>query len=135
MKMTYTDLMKLKNYQERFKYLKLDGLVSELTFGGHRYLNQRLYHSNEWKRARRSVIIRDNGFDLGDPDCPIVGKIYIHHINPITIDDLVNWRPLIFDSENLISVSFETHNAIHYGCEPLHSETVTRRPYDTCPWR
>lgn len=134
-KKTYTDLMRLSGYQERFEYLKLNGVVSELTFGGHRQINQMLYQSSKWMRVRRSIIIRDNGWDLGDPEYPIGSKIYVHHIEPITIEDVMNNSSFIYDEENLISVSFETHNALHYGGESRRDSIVLRKPYDTCPWR
>lgn len=132
----YSELIQLPTFEERFKYLKLDGIVSDQTFGGHRYLNQVLYHSYDWKRIKREVILRDNGCDLAHEDHPISGHIYIHHINPITIEDILNHNHIIFDLENLISSSFQTHNAIHYGSfEMLSKEPIKRTKNDTCPWR
>lgn len=132
----YTQLSRLKAFKERFDYLKLDGSVGNETFGSHRYLNQRFYKSREWRRARREVILRDDGCDLGHPDRPILGEIYIHHLNPITLDDILERKPCVFDPENLVCVSFKTHNAIHYGGEDTRPEEyVERQKNDTCPWR
>lgn len=133
---TYSELISIPTFQERFKYLQLNGLVGDLTFGGHRQLNQILYQSPEWKRARREVILRDNGFDLAHEDYPISGIIYVHHLNPLNIDDVLARRYCVFDLDNLVSVSFDTHQAIHYGDESLiKKDPVTRKPNDTCPWR
>lgn len=133
---TYTDLMALLTFDERFRYLKLDGKVGEATFGFERYFNQRFYNSKEWKTIRRDIIIRDNGCDLAHPDCQIGGRIYIHHMNPITVDDISNYTEYLVNPEYLVCVSFDTHNAIHYGNEDiLHREVVERSPNDTCPWR
>lgn len=133
---TYFDALLYKDFERRFNYLKLDGVVAHSTFGGHRYLNQALYQSDEWKSVRREVIIRDNGCDLAISDRPIFGKILVHHINPITQEDIVNRASLIFDLDNLITVSFETHNALHYGDYSLVAkELVVRKPNDTSPWR
>lgn len=136
MSRTYTELMSLPTYEERLEYLRLNGKVSEMTFGGNRYLNQRLYSSPEWKRARRNVILRDNGCDLGDPGRPIFGKLMIHHLEPITIEDLRDGAQKVFDPENLICVSSETHNDIHYGYRSPAPPVVTERTEnDTAPWR
>lgn len=133
---TYSKVIKLKTFEERFKYLKLNGSVGDFTFNGHRMLNQILYHSDEWKRVRNEVIIRDNGCDLADPNRPIAKSVTIHHINPITIDDILERRQIVFDLENLICVSKRTHNDLHYGTEGFVLPTVVeRRQYDTCPWR
>ena len=129
-------MMKLKTFEERFNYLKLSGYVGDITHGGHRYLNQKLYRSDIWRRTRKQIILRDNGCDLGDPNRPIGGKITIHHINPITVDDLLRMAGIIFDPENLITVSYETHEAIHYGNEEsLVKDYIPRTENDTCPWR
>lgn len=126
----------LPTFIERFRYLQLNGSVGMDTFGHDRYLNQILYHSDEWRRFRRDVIIRDNGCDLGCEDYEIHGRILIHHINPITVEDVIRRDPCIFDFENVISTSHDTHNAIHYGDESLLvTEPIVRTPYDTCPWR
>lgn len=133
---TYSELITLPTFIERFRYLKLNGSVGMDTFGHDRYLNQILYHSEEWRRFRREVILRDNGCDLGCDDYEIHGKILIHHINPITVEDIISRNPCIFDFENVISTSHNTHNAIHYGYESLlMTEPIERTPYDTCPWR
>lgn len=136
MNKSYSELMKIQNFKERFEYLKLTGYVGEITHGGHRYLNQELYSSPRWRRLRRAIIIRDEGCDLADPDRPIHGKIYIHHINPISVDDLIRQAEIIFDPENLITVSRETHDAIHYGSyEKIPQDYIPRSENDTCPWR
>lgn len=133
---TYSELSKLKNFEDRFQYLRLDGIVGEETFGFDRYLNQILYQSDEWKRRRRDIIIRDNGCDLGCEGFEVHGRILIHHINPITVDDIVDRNPKVFDPENLILTSHNTHQAIHYGNEDLLIRTpVERSKNDTCPWR
>lgn len=126
----------IPTFEERFEYLRLDGTVSEQTFGGHRYLNQALYRSPLWKSTRRSIIIRDHGFDLAHEDHPISGRVLIHHLTPITMEDIIRQRFCVFDPENLISVSFDTHNAIHYGDQKLLREDYkARKKNDTCPWR
>ena len=133
---TYSQALAIPSFEDRFNYLKLDGFVGDQTFGGHRYLNQDLYRSEEWKQIRREVIIRDNGCDLADPDRPIFGRVLIHHIEPITIDDILDRHSCVFDMENLICISFETHNALHYGnSETLPKMYAERQPNDTCPWR
>lgn len=133
---TYSELSKLETYKERYQYLKLDGIVGEETFGFDRYLNQILYKSDEWKRCRRDIIIRDNGCDLGCEGFEVHGRILIHHINPITVDDIVNRNPKVFDPENLILTSHNTHQAIHYGNEDLLIQApIERFKNDTCPWR
>lgn len=133
---SYLELIELPSFEDRFEYLKLSGEVGSQTFGGHRYLNQWLYKLPEWRSTRREIIIRDSGFDLGHPDFPIGGNIYVHHINPITIDDILEKRICVFDLNNLISVSFKTHNAIHYGVEEVPVVSIIERTkYDTCPWR
>lgn len=133
---SYRYLQRLNTFLERYNYLRLDGSVGDVTFGNKRYLNQLLYSSEEWKRIRREVILRDDGCDLGHPDFPIGGNVYVHHLNPITLDDILERKPCVFEIDNLICVSFKTHNAIHYGNEEvLPAEPVTRKPNDTCPWR
>lgn len=134
---SYSEMAKLQTFEERFSYLKLDGTVGMFTFNGHRKLNQLLYQCEEWQSVRQRVIIRDEGCNLGILDRPIYGKIMIHHMNPITIEDVMNKTPVIFDMENLITSDMQTHNAIHYGNElslPIYS-FVERRPGDTCLWR
>ena len=134
--LTYNELITLPTFEERFKYLQLNGLASEETFGGHRLLNQMLYRSPQWEEVRRKVIIRDNGCDLGIEDRPINDKILIHHLNPITIDQVINFDPCIFDLNNLICTSKVTHSAIHYGDgSKLPPSTITERtPGDTRLW-
>lgn len=134
---SYSDLIRYKTFDERFNYLKLNGLVGDLKFNGHRYLNQLLYKCPEWNKVRRKVIIRDEGFDLACYDHPIRGKIFVHHLNPLTVEDVVERRRCVFDPENLITVSHDTHNAIHYGDESILSRNklIERRENDTCPWR
>lgn len=133
----YSDLMRYKTFEERFKYLKLNGVVGDLKFNGHRYLNQLLYRCPEWNTVRKQIIIRDEGFDLACKDHPIGGRIFVHHMNPLSIDDVVKRRDVVFDPENLITVSYDTHNAIHYGSENYASinKVIERKPHDTCPWR
>lgn len=133
---TYLELITLKTLHERYEYLKLSSSVGAETFGPNRYLNQVLYTSPEWKRLRSKVIVRDEGCDLGCSEYPIHGKIYIHHINPISIEDIKHRSASLFDMNNLICVSFDTHQAIHYGdSNLLPKELITRTQNDTIPWR
>jgi hypothetical protein len=133
----YSELVKLKTLIERYEYLRTFSKIGEETFGGSRYLNQYLYTKSDlWKSVRRKVILRDNGRDLGLDDYIIQGRIIVHHINPLTKEQLLNLDPCIFDMENLISCSHNTHNAIHYGDKSLlPQDPIERRPFDTCPWR
>lgn len=132
---TYSELVKLPTYVERFEYLKLNGSVAKETFGFDRYLNQILYNSREWKNVRREVIIRDQACDLGIEGYDILERPLIHHMNPINMEDILNRNPDIFNPEFLITVSFNTHNAIHYGDKSLLIlEPVIRRPGDTKLW-
>ena len=132
----FSELMRLDTFEERYNYLKLVGEVGNPTFGYNRYFNQRFYHSSEWRRARNRIILRDNGCDLGMPDYEIHGRIYIHHINPITKQDVEDFSDNLFDPDNLICVTFDTHNAIHFGDERTLPKTpIERAPGDTCPWR
>lgn len=133
---TYSELITLPTFLERFEYLKIGGRVGEETFGYDRYLNQILYRTPEWKRFRRDIIVRDMGCDLACDDREIVGKILVHHIDPLTVDDVMMRHPKIFDPENVVCVSLDTHNAVHYGDESLlMTEPVVRTKYDTCPWK
>lgn len=133
---TYSQCIKIPDYNERFQYLKLLGSVCERTFGGYRELNQILYRCPEWKGIRRKVILRDNGNDLAHPDHPIRGRILVHHIEPITVEDIRDRTQKVFDLDNLISCSHQTHNAIHYsGDAKLDSGPIVRLPNDTAPWR
>lgn len=134
----YSELIEIPTFMGRYRYLKLDGIVGEETFGYDRYLNQILYTSPEWRRFRRYVIMRDQGCDLAHEEYEIPDgvKILIHHINPITLKDVERRDPKIFDLENVISTVLVTHNAIHYGDETLLlPELIERTPYDTCPWK
>lgn len=132
---TYSELRRLGTFQERFEYLKLGGEVGEATFGFDRWLNQRFYESREWRHARRGVILRDNGCDLGIEDYPIEVQLLIHHINPLTPLDIENGESWILDPEFLITTSKRTHNAIHYGDATLLPQPyVARAPGDTRLW-
>ena len=133
----YSDLLSYNTFEDRFNYLKLNSTVGDDTFGFDRYLNQQFYKSREWKSVRDYVITRDNGCDLGIPGMEIHGPIYIHHINPINIEDIEHSSDKLLDPENLICVSFETHNAIHYGDDSFISRnTVIERSHnDMCPWK
>ena len=133
---TYSELITLHTFDERFKYLQLCGTVGKETFGFDRYLNQMLYKLNEWQHIRRDAIVRDNGRDLGCEGFDIYGRILVHHLNPITVDDIQQRNPKIFDLENLISTTHTTHNAIHYGNDKsLIRGPIERNKNDTCPWR
>ena len=133
---TYSELITLPTFKERYKYLQLSGAVGEETFGFDRYVNQKFYRSQEWKRVRDFVIIRDNGCDLGVEGYDIHGKILIHHMNPIRIDDIRFLSEYLMNPEYLISTTLSTHNAIHYGDESLlMAEPIERTPNDTCPWK
>lgn len=133
---TYSELISFPTFEERFEYLKLKGSIGFNTFGGRRWLNQRFYHSEEWKRFREAIILRDDGCDLGIEDRPIFGRAYIHHIVPIKPNDLIHSARMVLDPENVILVSFDTHNAIHYGgIESVIRDPIERKPFDTCPWK
>lgn len=133
---TYSELSRLPTFRERYQYLRLDGRVGEDTFGFDRYLNQVFYRSQKWKTIRDFVILRDNGCDLGIPGFEIYGKIIIHHMNPITVEDIRHGNDSILDPEFLICVTHNTHNAIHYGDESLLiTEPIVRTRNDTCPWK
>lgn len=133
---TYSDLIQLPTFEERFRYLQLNSSVGKETFGFDRYLNQNFYRSAEWKRIRDKVIIRDNGCDLGVDDRLIYGRVIIHHMNPVTDKDIVDLTSFLLNPEYLICVSHNTHNAIHYGNEDLlMKEPVIRTKNDTCPWK
>lgn len=133
---TYSELSRLHTFKERFEYLRLDGIVGAETFGFDRYLNQIFYNSDEWKAVRKTVIIRDNGCDLGIKGYDIHGKIIVHHMNPFSIDDVLHRKEELLDPEFLISTVLNTHNAIHYGDESLlPSAPIVRTKNDTCPWR
>lgn len=132
----YRDLRSLTDIRDRFDYLKLGGQVGSSTFGFDRYLNQTFYKSREWQQARQTVILRDGGCDLGIEGYEIGRGLVVHHMNPITIDDVLARKDEIFDPEFLICVSDRTHKAIHYGdAGLLPRDPVERKPGDTCPWR
>lgn len=133
---TYQEMAEKNSFLDRFEYLKLSGKVGDETFGCHRWLNQVLYTSPEWRSFRDRVIRRDNGCDLGILGREIFGTIIIHHLNPITIKDIVDRDPKVFDLNNVVCTSFNTHNAIHYGDkEILIADPIERSANDTCPWR
>lgn len=133
---TYSELIKLPTFEERFRYLKLDGVVGEDTFAWDRYINQMLYKTDRWKSTRSGIIIRDEACDLGVDGLTIFGRVIIHHMNPITLDDIMQEKEEVFDPEFLICVSHKTHNAIHYGDESfLKTMPAIRKPNDTCPWK
>lgn len=131
----YKELIRIPDFYDRIEYLKDAKQVAEFTFGGHRYLNQMLYASYEWKHARREAILRDEGMDLAHPDFPINGNVYVHHLNAITIEDILERRDCVFDLDNLVCCSMRTHNALHYGKEIERRDYVPRKPNDTTLWR
>lgn len=138
MNKSYSELLRFSSLEDRLKYLSLPGRIGEETFGIQRIYNQSFYHQPKWRRLRDRIIIRDNGCELGVKGYDIFGVVYIHHINPITLDDLKYNRSIVWDPENLISCSYQIHSAIHYGAKKLHQiDTLSseRHPYDTCPWR
>lgn len=133
---TYKELIKLKTYEERIKYLLTNDKVGDLKFGHARYLNQSFYSSTEWKRLRHKIITRDECCDLGLRERPIYDKPIVHHIIPITIDDICDADCLIYDPNNLITVSDQTHRLIHYGNTNKNIPTFSeRKPNDTVPWK
>lgn len=135
LKRSYSELIRLKTFEERFDYLKFSTKIGEKTFGFERYLNQLFYNSPEWKRFRRDIIVRDEGRDLGLEGYEIFGKIEVHHINPITIQMIEDRDPMLMDPENVICTAPRTHKAIHYGDKDLlPKDPVERKPNDTCPW-
>lgn len=136
-KKTYSELITLHTFEERYRYLKLEGNVGTDTFGFDRYLNQQFYKSQEWRNIRSLIIVRDNGCDLGIPGREIHGPIYIHHMNPISPDSIKQSSDDLLNPDNLICVSLETHNAIHYGDDSIlrRNSIIERTPNDTCPWK
>lgn len=137
MNKSYREMILLPTFLERFEYLRLKGSVGEATFGSRRYLNQALYRIPEWKSVRNKVIIRDNSCDLAHPDYEVLKPpVYVHHINPITIEDILNRDPKVLDMNNLVTTTFNTHQAIHYGLDDSFKRSLTERtPNDTCPWK
>lgn len=133
---SYLEMINLNSFEERFEYLKTNSIVGVSTFGGGRYLNQKFYKSKEWRKTCRDIILRDKSCDLGVQGLEIIGPVYVHHINPITRDDILNRSPCLFDSNNLICTSFKTHQAIHYGdIDQVQTKLIERFPNDTCPWK
>lgn len=134
---SYSELMDIPTFEGRYRYLRIKGRVGEETFRCNRHINQQLYTKDpRWKVLRSHIIVRDDGCDLAMPDFRIYGKVIIHHINPITVEDFMNNDPIIFDPENVICVSFNTHQAIHYGDESLLPQVpIVRTKNDTCLWR
>lgn len=128
--------MSIDSFEDRYKYLKLDGVVGEDTFGFDRWMNQKLYSSDDWRSIRNSVILRDNGCDLGIQNVKIFGRIYVHHMNPIRKEDILEHSDFVLNPEYLICCSKQTHDAIHFGDESLLvKDYVERRPNDTTLWR
>lgn len=133
---SYSEMIKFPTLQERFDYCALGQNVGDQTFGYERYMNQVFYRSYEWRKIKRTVILRDNGCEFGLPDYPIGGKIVVHHLNPLTADDILTGSDYLRDPEYLVCVSLLTHNAIHFGtAELLPQEYIPRSPDDTCPWK
>ncbi|MCD8155142.1 MAG: hypothetical protein LUF78_10770 [Clostridiales bacterium] len=133
---TYSELLTFPTFEERYDYLKLNGTVGSSTFGFERFMNQDFYRSKEWKDLRTHVILRDNGCDLGVAGHDIYGPIYIHHLNPISQDDIRHNSDYLLNPEYLITTTFRTHNAIHYGNEnQIPKDPIMRTPNDTCPWK
>lgn len=137
MNKSYEELVLIEDYKERFEYLKLDNKVCDETFGVNRYLNQIFYRSKEWKNIRNKIIKRDLGHDMAmyDDMYEILGPIYIHHINPIVMDDILNKKYKLIDPNNLVCVSFDTHQALHYSdFTKIHKVYIERKPNDTTLW-
>ena len=134
---TYSELMQLPTFEERFRYLMLGGKVGEETFGFDRYLNQKFYRDDRWKSIRNEVIIRDDGCDLALRGYEIERGIIVHHLNPISIEDVINWSDKLINPEYLVCTSLRTHNAIHYGDDSILREktVINRTKNDTCPWK
>lgn len=134
---SYSELIALPTLEERFNYLRVNSKVGFDKFGYERYLNQKFYHSIEWRRIRNEIIVRDNGCELGLEGYPINGPIYIHHMNPVEIEDLVDFKPeKILRPEVLVCCSFDMHQAIHYGeFRSKFRDPIERTPNDTCPWK
>lgn len=133
---TYSELITLPTFEERFEYCDLYGKVGDETFGNGRWINQVFYQSEEWRRFRREIILRDNGCEFAMPGFEVVRFGTIHHLNPITKDDIIQKRSCVFDPENVVLVAQDTHKFIHYGRAPAPRKTlVARKPNDTCPWK
>lgn len=133
---TYSELIQISDYYDRFEYLKIGGKIGFETFGYDRYLNQILYASPEWRHFRDVIIIRDNGCDIAMPGFEIHDRLTVHHLNTLTKEDILNRDPKIFDPENVVCVSHNTHMAIHYGSRDLLPQPIiVRTQNDTCPWK
>ena len=132
---SYSELILLKTFEERYEYLRLDRIIGEYTFGSHRYLNQKFYNTPEWRKFRNEIIVRDNGCDMGLAGYDIYGRIHVHHINPITKQDILNRSRCLFDPENVICLSESTHKALTYGAYAPVQKPIERFKNDTCPWR
>lgn len=133
---SYSELITLSTFEKRFQYLKLEGTIGQETFGSRRWLNQNFYHSDKWLRFRDSIIIRDSGCDLGVQGYDIYGPVLIHHLNPITYENILYNDQCVFDPENVICTNLRTHNAIHYGTDNVVTNILVERSRnDTCPWR
>lgn len=134
---SYHELLQFDSFEKRFAYLKLSGKVGIETFGINRFKNQAFYRSPNWKHIRREAILRDDACDLAIPGLELPRRLYVHHINPITVDDILDESPLLMDLDNLICVSYDTHQAIHYGDLNLLPNSIfaDRKPNDTTPWR
>ena len=132
---SYNEMIKLETFEDRYEYLRLKGRVGDETFGSYRHLNQTLYKSQRWLDTRDAVIIRDGACDLGVDGFEIYDKILVHHINPITVDDLLDNSDCIYDLNNLVCTRFETHNALHYNAPCPEYKPIERKPNDTIPWR
>lgn len=137
MKLSYRELIRIPTFRERYEYLRIGGVVGQATFGSDRYLNQILYTSPEWRRFRNDIIIRDDGCDMALQGMQIIGyMIIVHHVNPLTVEDVENRNPVIFDPDNVVCVTERTHRAIHYGDASLLPEIpIIRTKNDTCPWK
>lgn len=133
----YSELITIPTYEGRFEYLRLDGTVGKETFGFDRYLNQQFYNSYEYRKFRRDMVIRDMGCDMAMEGYPLGDGFFLHHINPIAPEDILNRNiRILLDPENTVCVTFRTHNAIHYGdSKLLITDPIERKPNDTCPWR
>lgn len=135
MMLTYSEMSKFETFEERFRYLRLGCVVGEQTFGFDRYVNQNFYSSSKWRSIRSKVIIRDDGCDLGVAGYDILDKIFIHHINPVSLDLLEEDSPMLYDMDNLVCVSFDTHQAIHFGnLDKTLNMMIERHPRDTILW-
>ncbi len=133
---SYSEMLKYDSFIDRFNYLKLDGIVGDETFGFSRYLNQILYASYEWRKFRKQVILRDNGCNFGLDGYDIHDRLIVHHINPLTLAQIEDRDPQVFSMNNVVCVSNNIHQAIHYGDESLlPKDPIERKPFDTCPWR